>query len=127
MPNPDYCGPASRAIDGMLTPVNMTRYTTGAPRTGDEWLQIDFGVTVTVSQVVLTTASGNDYTRGYELRMSADAASMATAPVVVEGNGNADVTTIVLPTRTRGRFLRINQTTSDGSWWSIQELDASCK
>ena len=127
MPNPDYCGPASRAIDGLLTPVDMTRYTTGAGRTGAEWLQIDFGTNVTLSQVVLTTAAGTDYTHGYEVRMSAQAASIAASPVVVSGTGQADVTTITFPLPTTGRFLRINQTTSGASWWSIQELDASCQ
>jgi hypothetical protein len=38
MPNPDYCGPAGRAIDGLLTPMNLTRHTTGTARTGTEWL-----------------------------------------------------------------------------------------
>jgi hypothetical protein len=127
MPNPDFCGPASRAVDDKLTPVNMTRYTSGTARTGDEWLQIDFGATVTLSEVALTTAPGNDYTHAYEVRIAAQAANIAGAPVVVSGNGNAEVTTIVFPTRLSGRFLRINQITSDSSWWSIQELDADCK
>jgi hypothetical protein len=127
MPNPDFCGPASRAIDGKLTPVNMTRYTSGAARTGDEWLQIDFGTTVTFSEIVLTTAAGTDYTRDYEVRVSEQAASIATAPVAASGSGTPDVTTIALPKRVTGRFLRIDQLSSEGSWWSIQELDANCK
>jgi hypothetical protein len=127
MPNPDYCGPASRAIDGMLTPVNMTRYTTGTGRTGTEWLQIDFGTIVTVSQVVLTTAAGTDYTHSYEVRMSDDSAKIAGAAILVSGTGQADTTTITFPGPTSGRFLRVSQTTSGASWWSIQELDASCQ
>jgi F5/8 type C domain len=126
MPNPDYCGPASRATDGMLTPVNMTRYTTGVARSGNDWLQIDFGTTVTVSKVVLTTAAGTDYTHGYEVRMAAQAANIAASAAIATGTGQADTTTITFPATT-GQFLRINQTTAIAGWWSIQELDTSCQ
>jgi len=116
----------SGSIDGMLTPVNMTRYTTGAGRTGNDWLQIDFGTTVTVSKVVLNTAAGTDYTHGYEVRMSASAATIAASTPISTGMGQDGVTTITFPATT-GQFLRINQTTNIAGWWSIQELDASCQ
>jgi hypothetical protein len=127
MPNPDYCGPAARAIDGLLTPMNLTRYTTGTARTGTEWLQIDFGTTVTLSQIVLTTAAGADYTHDFEVRVSADAAKIAASTAIISGMGQAEVTTITLPARTTGQFLRINQMSNGASWWSIQELDVSCQ
>ncbi len=127
MPNPDYCGPASRAIDGMLAPINVTRYTTGVGRTGTEWLQIDFGKSVTVSQVLLTTAAGTDYTHSYEVRLSAEAGTLAGSAAIVSGMGQDGGTTIKFPTPMTGQFLRITQTTSGASWWSIQELDASCQ
>ena len=126
VPNADYCGPAARAIDGLTAPANMTRYTTGAPGTATDWLQIDFGTTVTVSKVVLNSAAANDATQGYALRMSAAAGTIAASTPITSGTGTGVTTTITFPATT-GQFLRISLTTPTTGWWSIQELDASCQ
>jgi hypothetical protein len=119
-----YCGPASYAVDGTTS----TRFTTVAARTGQEWLQIDFGTSVTVSQLVLHTAAGSsDYTHGYEVRMSASAADIAASPAIVSGTGMVGDTTITFPSRQTGQFLRLSQTTAIAGWWSIQEIDATCQ
>jgi hypothetical protein len=125
-PNPDYCGPAARAVDNLSAPVNMTRYTTGAPGDTNDWLQIDFGTTVTVSQIVLNTAAANDATQGYAVRMSAAAGTIAASTPIATGTGQGVTTTITFPATT-GQFLRISLTTATTGWWSIQELDASCQ
>lgn len=123
-PETIYCGPSSYAIDGMTG----TRFTTEAARTGTEWLQIDFGASVTVSKLVLHTAAGsNDYTHGYEVRMAAQAADVMGSAAIVTGTGVQGDTTITFPTPQTGQFLRINQTTAIAGWWSIQEIDASCE
>ncbi|HXK18041.1 MAG TPA: discoidin domain-containing protein, partial [Polyangiaceae bacterium] len=123
-PETIYCGPSSYAIDGMTT----TRFTTEAARTGTEWIQIDFGASVTVSKLVLHTAAGsNDYTHGYEVRMAAAAANIAASAAIVTGTGMVGDTTITFPSPQTGQFLRVNQTTAIAGWWSIQEIDASCQ
>ena len=127
-PTPDdtgaYCAPPERGIDGVTT----NRYSTGAARTGNEWYQIDFGETVTVSRVVLNTAAGSgDYTLSYEVRMSDSEANIAASTSIISGNGVQGTTTINFPTPKAGRFLRITQKTAMAGWWSLAEVDISCQ
>lgn len=120
----DYCAPAERALDGMAN----TRFSTGRARMGDEYYQIDFGDTVTVSRVVLNTAAGSgDYTLGYEIRMADTEGAVAGSAVIIAGNGMQGTTTINFPSPKTGRFLRIDQTETMSGWWSLTEIDVSCQ
>jgi hypothetical protein len=118
----DYCGPPRRAIDGVTT----NRFSTGEARKGTEWLQIDFTKTVTVTKITLNTPN-SDYTLGYEVRMSNNAADIAASAAIVTGTGQQGATTITLPANKTGRYLRINQTEAMAGWWSVYEMDVECQ
>jgi hypothetical protein len=118
--------PASNAIDGRPS----TRWATGRPQQGNEYLQIDFGGPVKFNQVVLDNRSGTagDYPRGYRISVSNDGITFTSAvgPVPVP-QGPGSVLTIALPWA-EGRFARIGQTGSDGvSWWAVNELRFNCQ
>ena len=120
----DYCAPAERAIDSMPS----TRFSTGQAREGDEFLQIDFGDSVTVSRVVISTAAGSgDYTLGYEIRMADTEGAVAGSAVIIAGDGMQGTTTINFPSPKTGQFLRIDQTKAMSGWWSVTEVDVSCQ
>jgi hypothetical protein len=113
--------PPERAIDGN----QATRFSTGAAQAGDEWLQIDFGASVTLNQVKLYTANA-DYFRHYQLRLSDKSQDFAAA-ILKEGDGMTGTITVDLPQVHKGRYLTVRQTgkvTPD--WWSLFEVDAAC-
>jgi hypothetical protein len=123
-PTSDYCGPAERAIDSMPS----TRFSTGEARQGDEYLQIDFGDSITVSRVVISTAAGSgDYTLGYEIRMADTAGAVEGSAVIIAGDGMQGTTTIDFPAPKTGQFMRIDQTKAMSGWWSVTEVDVSCQ
>jgi len=116
--------PVANAHDGDLT----TRWSTGRDQTGDEWLQIDFGVEVQITRLTLVLeTSGDDYPRMYQTRISNTAMNTAAMPRVT-GAGMADTDTIMnFPDGTRGRYVLITQTGSATAlWWSIHEIQAAC-
>lgn len=116
--------PVANAHDGDLT----TRWSTGRDQTGDEWLQIDFGVEVQITRLTLVLEmSGDDYPRMYETRISNTAMNTAAQPLVT-GSGMADTDTVMnFPDGTRGRYALLTQTGSaTGLWWSIHEIQAAC-
>lgn len=113
--------PPERAIDGD----QATRFSTGAAQAGDEWLQIDFGASVTLNQVKLYTANA-DYFRHYQLRLSDKSQDFAAA-IVKEGDGMTGTITVDLPQPHKGRYLTIRQTgKATPDWWSLFEVDAAC-
>ena len=114
------------------TPPNLldnkiTRWTTGKPQSGDEWLQIDFGAVVTLNHVNLQQGTDtNDYPRGYAVIVS-DTAKDLTGTIRVSGSGKSGVSSaILLPALASGRFLLIKQTGSSLAWWSAEEIEVSC-
>ncbi|WP_029723401.1 discoidin domain-containing protein [Salinispora cortesiana] len=102
-----------------------TRWSSGAGQTGGEWLQVDLGATQTFNQIVLSTAKNSadeyDHPRGYRVQVSHDASNWTT---VATGAGSEKATPINFPAA-RGRYFRIVQTGSSGSWWSVGELTAA--
>lgn len=95
---------------------------------GDEWLEIDFGVEVTLTKVTLALGpSGDDYPRTYATRFSSSPMN-AGAPVLVSGAGAANVDTVMdFPKGTVGRYLRISQGGKSGSkYWSVAEIQVAC-
>lgn len=121
---PDYAtGPAAH-----LTDDKTTRWTTGKAQSGDEWLQVDFGQVVTLSQINLqqAEANANDYPRGFTITVSNTDENVTGTPSF-SGTGKSGVsTTILLPAFATGRYLLIEQTGSSLSWWSAVELEVSC-
>jgi beta-glucosidase len=63
--------------------------------------------------------STSDYARGYRIDVSPDGSAWTTAAT---GAGAAALVTATFGSRT-ARYLRITQTGSASSWWSIAELN----
>ncbi len=105
----------------------ITRWSTGKPQSGDEWLQLDFGSKVTINHINLQQGDdANDYPRGYQVIVS-DTAKDTSGTVLLAGAGKSGVSTaILLPALASGRYLLIKQTGSSLSWWSAEEIEVSC-
>ncbi len=114
--------PPSCLVDGA-----NTRWSSGKPQSGDEWVQIDFGVSVSLRGINLQQgADTNDYPRSYAVIVS-DTKNDLTGAVRVSGAGTGGVTTtITLPKVFSGRYLLIKQLGSSLSWWSVAEVEPSC-
>jgi hypothetical protein len=116
--------PVTNAHDGNTA----TRWTTGKDQSGNEWLQIDFGVEVRLSEVTLMLGTSvDDHPRGYTVRVS-NTSNNTAAPVLLTGAGMANTDTVLtLPAGTRGRYVLINQTGAvTALWWSVAEIQAEC-
>ena len=115
--------PPSHLTDGM-----PARWSTGKPQSGDEWLRIDFGATVSLRSITLeqrANSDSNDYPRMYAVYLSDTDQDTGTA--CTNGVGSSGVSTsIVLPKVSSGRYLLIKQLGVSVSWWSVDELDVSC-
>jgi hypothetical protein len=111
-----------------LTDGKVTRWSTSKPQAGDEWLQIDFGVAVTLTHVNLQQAqeNANDYPRQFAVIVS-DTPNNLAGTVRVSGAGVPGVaTSINLPGLATGRYLLIKQLGTSLSWWSAEEIEVSC-
>ena len=107
---------ASNAIDGDPA----TRWSTGYGMQPGDTFQIDLGSQQTFNQIVLdTSGSPGDFVRQYQVSVSDDGVNwsqpMATGP-------GSTVIRILFP-QVSGRFIKIVNQGSAGSWWSIHELN----
>jgi len=109
-------GAPANAVDGNLT----TRWSTGKPQANGEWFQLDMKQTQSFSKLTLdASTSSSDYPRGYQVFVSNDGTTWGNA--IATGAGTAALVTITFPQQT-ARYLRIVETGSASSWWSIHEL-----
>ncbi|MEV0133533.1 DUF1996 domain-containing protein [Dactylosporangium sp. NPDC050688] len=106
----------ARMLDGNTG----TRWTSGAPMTNGMSVTVDMKKSQPVGQVSLL-ATGADHPRGFEIYLSADGANW-TGPVA-RGAGLAELTTVSFP-RQDARYIRVVQTGSSSSWWSVAEFAA---
>lgn len=130
-----FCGGDLTQVPANATDGNLgTRWSTGVAQAGDEWLEVDFGSSVTLSTVTLDAydpaqvcGGPEDYPRYYQARLSNTSLDF-DAPILAEGEGMLDLTTIEFSPPAVGRYLLISQTgVTSPSWWSIAELDAACR
>jgi hypothetical protein len=114
--------PPAKAFDGD----NTTRYATGAPQAGDEWLEIDFGKVVTINEITMHT-NNNDYFRHYQLRLSNKSQDF-NAAILNEADGMTGTITVPLAQAHTGQYLTIRQTGMvTPTWWSLHEVTVDCK
>jgi hypothetical protein len=107
----------ANAIDGNLS----TRFSTGAPQANGQWFQVDMLSTQSFTQITMDTGgSTNDYARGYAVYVSNDGVNFGTA--VATGAGNTGVTTVTFAQQS-ARYIRVIQTGTATSWWSIAEFN----
>jgi hypothetical protein len=124
--------PPTHLADGLLD----ERWSSGKPQSGDEWIQIDFGAEVTLSQITLQLGTNpNDWPRGYAIRVSnLDAATNVaafSAPVLASGVGaTATDVAVSLAEPVSGQYLLVRQTGVNPvgvtSWWTIAEVLVGC-
>jgi len=96
-----------------------TRWTSGAAQAPGQWLQVDLGSTQTIRRVVLDAGvDRGDYPRGYTLETSTDGSTWTPQ---VSGAGSGQLTTVDF-SPTSARYVRVTQTGSSGSWWSVADL-----
>ncbi|MHA6757777.1 discoidin domain-containing protein [Streptacidiphilus sp. PAMC 29251] len=110
--------PASNSIDGNAG----TRWSTGAAQVSGQYFQLDLGSAKTFNQLVLDTgsASTGDYPRGYTVQTSSDGVTWGAT--LATGAGSGQVTTVSFPSTT-ARYVRVTQTGSSGSWFSVAEAN----
>lgn len=111
-------GSTGNAIDGN----ESTRWSTGVAQSPGQWFQADLGATETFNQIQLDNAvDTNDYPRGYTAQVSADGVNWTQ---VASGAGYAKATPINFPA-VKARYIKLTQTGSAASYWSIDELTVS--
>ena len=118
---------AGRAIDDDA----VTRWTTGAAQHPGQTLTVDLHATRDVDRVALDTGAlteaavnwgpgqpSGDYPRGLQVSTSTDGTTWS-APVSATGSGQ--ITTVDL-TGGPARYVRLVQTATASSWWSVADL-----
>jgi hypothetical protein len=120
--------PPPYAVDGLAP----TRWSTGAPQSPGNYLQVDFGGYVLLDELVLDDSYGpnehDDFPRGFEILGSPDgttfAATLAAPPAVADAG--AILTTDFAQVAVRA--VRVELTAGDPvQWWSVHELRAGCQ
>jgi hypothetical protein len=129
--------PPSHMTDGDF----MERWSTGQAQAGGEWIQIDFGASVSITQLTLNVSGDTgDYPRSYEVRVSdksvcdltrmpVDKICDATIPVSSMGDGAPGNTVVTWFKPVTGRYLNVQQTAKNvmnAPWWSIAEVLVTC-
>jgi endonuclease/exonuclease/phosphatase (EEP) superfamily protein YafD len=107
----------SRAIDGDLG----TRWSTGRGMRPGDYFQLDLDACYEVNRVVMDSGSSvGDQARGYEIYVSNDGVTWgSTASVGVGTTQRVDASFSPVA----GSHVKIVQTGSSGSWWSLHELE----
>jgi glucosylceramidase len=96
-----------------------TRWSTGAPQTPGQYLQVDLSRPTIFDRVAIDSgANTGDYARGWTLSASTDATTWRT---LATGAGTGQLSNVDVA-RTKARYLRITSTAASGSWWSIADL-----
>ncbi|THF82736.1 discoidin domain-containing protein [Cohnella fermenti] len=109
-------GSASGALDGNAA----TRWSSGAAQANGQYYQVDMGSSRTFNRLSLDLGtSTSDYPRGYQIQVSNDA---STWTAVASGSGTSAGLVVDFPVQV-ARYLKIVQTGTAASWWSIAELN----
>jgi hypothetical protein len=107
----------ANALDGKAS----TRWSSGVPQAPGQWFQVDLRSARVVSGLTLDAgSSSSDYPRGFRVTASTDGATFS-APLATGTGTGALVKVAFAPVV--ARYLRITQTGSASSWWSIHELN----
>jgi beta-glucosidase len=83
---------------------------------------VDMGAVHSVDQVTMDSAGSTaDYARGYQVSLSSDGVNWGSP--VATGAGSGALVTVGFPAAS-ARYIRVTQTGSSTSWWSIAEFNA---
>ena len=106
----------ARMLDGSAS----TRWSSGQPMANGNTVTVDLGASRTFSRVVMDSGpSTSDYARGYQIAVSTDGSAWRQAG---SGTGTSALISASIGTQT-ARFVRVTQTGSASSWWSIAEFN----
>ncbi|WP_127493637.1 immunoglobulin-like domain-containing protein [Paenibacillus glycanilyticus] len=105
-------------------PANMfdgagTRWSAGVPMANGQYIIVDMKTAADITKIV-TESSGSDYAKSYEVYVSADGTNWGSN--AASGNGASGATTINV-TAAGVRYIKLVQTGTSGSWWSINEFN----
>lgn len=117
--------PPEHLVDGRLE----ERWSSGKAQDGTEWIRIDFGAVVSLTEFTLQVNNDvGDYPRHYDVRLTTAADPFFMGPVLASGDGMPGDTVISFDNVLSGRYLTVRQTAAPGetSWWTIAEVTASC-
>jgi len=115
--NPTSGDVPANLLDGVMT----TRWSTGAAMTNGQYLVVDMQAAQSFRRIVMdSTNAAGDYARGYQVFVSNDGTNWGSA--VASGTGSTPVITVDFATQS-ARYIKVVQTGSASSWWSINELN----
>jgi hypothetical protein len=98
-----------------------SRYTSGTGQYDGMWVQVDMGADKTFNKVELDPGSStDDYARSADIYVSGNGSDW-TKVASISGAGNP-TQVATFPAQT-ARYLKVVQTGTAGSWWSIAELN----
>ncbi len=112
---------------GSDVPANMfdgnenTRWSTGTPMAPGQSITVDMGTTHSVKQVTLDSGSNTDDPAGYQVALSTDGVNWGNP--VATGPGTGPLIVAHFPA-VNARFIKITQTGTSSSWWSMTEFNA---
>jgi len=113
-------GNPQNVLDGSLS----TRWSSGKPMTSGQWFQIDLGAAQTFNRIDFNSGtSAGDYARSYQILVSSNGTDWSTQTPIATGTGTGADINVVLANPVSARFVRIVQTGTSTSWWSIAELN----
>ncbi|MEU0559656.1 discoidin domain-containing protein [Dactylosporangium sp. NPDC006015] len=112
--------PASASADAKLAVDEdaSTRWSAGQAQEPGQYLQVDLGGKTSFRRVAIDSGgSVGDYARSWELSVSDDGTSWR---VVASGTGTGQLTNVDV--QARARYVRVTNTGSSGSWWSLADI-----
>jgi hypothetical protein len=115
--------PAALAIDGNPS----TRFSSGTAQVGTEYFQIDLGTMATLNQLSITTTPAGDFTQHYQVKAAASADGLSAAPLLADAAGATGTINVTLNQTVNAQVVRIYQTGTTSSWWSINEITIACQ
>ncbi|SHK79263.1 discoidin domain-containing protein [Actinacidiphila paucisporea] len=96
-----------------------TRWTTGAAQAPGQYVQLDLGRRTAFRRVTIDSGDNlGDYARGWSLTLSDDGTHWRPAAT---GAGTGQLTKVDLRSAS-ARYVRVTQTGSSASWWSVADL-----
>ncbi len=109
-------GTAANALDGSGT----SRWTSGAAQSGGERLQLDLGAPTLFDRLAIdNTAFTGDYPRQLTVEVSNNGSSWTN----VAAQPGVDGVTSVRFAPQVSQYVRLTQTGTSGSWWSVDEIN----
>ncbi|WNR46221.1 discoidin domain-containing protein [Paenibacillus roseipurpureus] len=112
--------PVSRLLDGDMG----TRWSSGKPMSPspEQSFTIDMKVPTTLNGIEMdSTGSNNDYARGYAVYVSMDGVTWGSP--IATGTGTNKIITVEFAPQV-ARYLKVVQTGTNSSWWSVHEVRA---